>query len=114
MTSASSASKPVASAFPARSGEEWEAWFRRLSAELDTMEADTDSIVTDDRAVIGNDVGYSVLELTQTLAIGDRAATFDCIATIVWKLTPLGWRRARWHGSPIRADVPDGFGPAAR
>ena len=52
-------------------------------------------------------LGYSVVEFRQTLTIGDHTASFDCVATIIWKHTARGWREARWHGSVVSADVPD-------
>ncbi len=50
--------------------------------------------------------GYSVLDFTQTLTVGDHVATFECVATIIWKRTAAGWREARWHASVISSDVP--------
>ncbi len=52
------------------------------------------------------DLGYSVLEFRQSLAIGRHEATFDCVATIIWKRTDSGWREARWHASVVSSDVP--------
>jgi len=90
-----------------RNRSEWEAWFRSLFAQLATLGAVTDSEVLAYDAVAGEDLGYSVLEFRQSLTVGGHTATFDCIATIVWKLTADGWREARWHGSVIHRDIPD-------
>jgi hypothetical protein len=91
---------------PIRDRAGWEAWFHELFATLDSMDALTDSTIVDYRAVAGADLGYSVLDFTQTLSVGTHVATFECVATIVWKHTDAGWREARWHASVISADVP--------
>lgn len=94
------------SARPIRSRGEWEDWFTGLFATLETMDASTDSVILDYQAVDHGTLGYGVLEFRQTLTVGTHVATFDCIATIVWKLTATGWREARWHASVISSDVP--------
>jgi ketosteroid isomerase-like protein len=90
-----------------RTRADWEAWFHGLFATLDTMHARTDSDIVDYHASTSGDLAYSVLEFRQYLSVGDATATFDCIATIVWKRTPDGWREARWHASVIDSDVPE-------
>lgn len=94
-----------------RSRDEWEAWFRRLFSELDAMGAGTDSEILAYDAVEGADLGYSVVEFRQSLTLGDTIAHFDCVATIVWKRTPQGWKEARWHVSLLSADVPEPEAP---
>lgn len=96
-----------------RTRAEWEAWFHELFATLDALGADTDSEIVDYQAVRTDDLGYSVLEFRQTLSVGEHVATFDCIATIVWKRTSAGWREARWHASVISSDVPAELAAAA-
>jgi len=96
-----------------RTRVEWEAWFRGLFGTLSEMQAETDSEVLDYTAVQSDDLGYSVLEFRQTLSVTGLVASFECIATIVWKRTPEGWREARWHASVISSDVPDGLLPTA-
>ncbi len=64
-------------------------------------------------AVRESGLGYSVLEFRQTLTVGPHTATFDCVATIIWKQTIRGWREARWHASVISSVVPDELKPAA-
>jgi ketosteroid isomerase-like protein len=85
----------------------WEQWFHELFATLTAMGATTDSVVDDYRAMMAGDLGYSVLDFTQTLSVGEHTASFVCVATIIWKRTPDGWREARWHASVVSADVPD-------
>ena len=104
---------PAGQARPIRDRAGWEAWFHELFATLDSMHAATDSTIVDYQAVAGVDLGYSVLDFTQTLAVGDHVATFECVATIVWKRTDAGWREARWHASVISADVPEALQPGA-
>jgi ketosteroid isomerase-like protein len=94
-----------------RTRREWEDWFRRLFAELDAAGAVTDSEITNYDAVAGTDLGFGVVEFRQTLAVGDDAGHFDCVATIVWKQTKKGWREARWHVSLLSSDVPSALGP---
>jgi ketosteroid isomerase-like protein len=98
---------PAGNARPIRTRAEWEAWFHELFATLDAMSARTDSIVLDYHAVRESELGYSVLEFRQTLTVGSHTATFDCVATIIWKQTVRGWREARWHASVISSDIPD-------
>ena len=98
---------PSGSARPIRNRLEWERWFHELFATLDALGAATDSEVLSYKAVQEKNLGYSVLEFRQFLTIGEHVATFDCIATIVWKRTPAGWREARWHGSVISSNVPE-------
>lgn len=92
---------------PIRDRAGWERWFRELFSTLDAMGATTDSRIDDYQAVATDDLGYSVLDFTQTLAVGGHVASFECVATIVWKRTPAGWREARWHASVISSHVPD-------
>ncbi len=98
---------PAGSARVIRSKDEWAQWFRELFATLETLGATTDSEILSYKAVREQSLGYSVLEFRQSLTIGDHTATFDCVATIVWKKTDRGWREARWHGSVISSEVPD-------
>lgn len=101
---------PSGASVAIRTRADWEHWFHQLFAQLDALAAATDSQILDYVAVDGQSLGYSVLDFRQTLTIGDRTAAFDCLATIIWKSTPDGWREARWHASVISSDIPDGFG----
>lgn len=92
-----------------RTRDEWEAWFRRLFSELDAVGASTDSEILDYQATATPDMGFSVVEFRQSLGMGTLTAHFDCVATIVWKRTPQGWKEARWHVSLLSTDLPDGF-----
>lgn len=47
-----------------------------------------------------------MLEFRQYLEIGGHTATFDCVATLIWKRTANGWREARWHCSVLSQNVP--------
>jgi hypothetical protein len=104
---------PTGQARVIRTASEWSRWFRELFATLDALRADTDSEIINYQAVRDQSFGYSVVEFRQSLTVGDSTATFDCIATIVWKKTARGWREARWHGSVISSQIPDGFGELA-
>ncbi len=97
---------PAGNARPIRDRSGWEAWFRELFATLDSMGATTDSTIDDYQVVVTDEMSYSVLDFTQTLTVGDHVASFECVATIIWKLTPDGWRESRWHASVISSDVP--------
>jgi hypothetical protein len=101
---------PSGSSVAIRTRADWEHWFHRLFAQLDALHAATDSEILDYVAIEGPTLGYSVLDFRQTLTMGDLTATFDCIATIIWKSTSDGWREARWHASVLSTDIPDGFG----
>ncbi len=91
---------------PIRNRTEWEAWFTTLFATLRSMNATTDSIIRDYRALSQGSLGFGVLEFQQIVKVGTHVATFECVATIVWKLTADGWREARWHASIISSDIP--------
>lgn len=92
-----------------RTRAEWEAWFRRLFSELNAASASTDSEILDYRAMKTSDMGFAVVEFRQSLGIADVTAHFNCVATIVWKATPEGWKEARWHVSLLSTDIPDSF-----
>ena len=98
---------PSGAARPIRDRAGWEAWFHELFSTLDAMGASTDSRIDDYQAIATADMGYSVLDFTQTLTVGTAVASFECIATIVWKHTADGWRESRWHASVISSDVPE-------
>jgi hypothetical protein len=90
-----------------RTREDWEAWFTRLFGELDAAGAATDSEILGYQAIEGVELGFGVVEFRQFLTVAGHTATFDCVATIVWKLTPDGWREARWHVSLLSSDIPE-------
>ena len=99
---------PDGSGVPIRTRAEWEAWFRdSLFPRLEQMGASTDSAITGYEALVNGDLGYGVLDFRQTLTVAGSTATFDCIATLIWKQTPDGWKESRWHCSVISSDVPD-------
>ena len=91
---------------PIRDRPEWEEWFTTLFATMQGMGAATDSFILDYRALSHDTLGFGVLEFRQTLTVGPHVAVFDCVATLVWKLTEQGWREARWHASVVSSDVP--------
>ncbi len=97
---------PDGGSVPIRTRAEWEGWFHNLFATLDTMGADTDSEITGYEAVETDSMGYCVLDFRQTLTVGSSVATFDCIATIIWKRVDGRWLESRWHCSVIDSDVP--------
>lgn len=94
-----------------RTRAEWEQWFRTLFATLGSMGARTDSEVTRYDAQESAAMGFSALEFRQLLGLGEHQATFECVATIVWKRTATGWKEARWHVSIVSADVPEAMRP---
>lgn len=96
-----------------RTRAEWEDWFHTLFATLTTMAAATDSEVLAYDAVAGPDLGYGVLEFRQSLTVGSATATFDCVATIVWKRDGERWVESRWHCSVLSSDVPAELAAAA-
>lgn len=98
---------PSGASVMVRTRQDWEAWFHGLFAVLAGLGAETDSLVLDYRAFVDDRLGWSVLEFRQYLELGEHVATFDCVATIIWKRTPDGWREARWHCSVLSQDIPD-------
>ena len=91
---------------PIRNRVEWEQWFTALFATLKDMDAATDLVILDYQALKRGSLGFGVLEFQHTLTAGPNVATVDCVATIVWKRTPTGWREARWHASIVSSDIP--------
>lgn len=99
---------PDGSGVPIRTRAEWEAWFRdSLFPKLAAMGATTDSEITGYEALHDGNLGYGVLDFRQTLSVAGTKATFDCIATLIWKRTPSGWKESRWHCSVISSDIPE-------
>jgi len=98
---------------PIRDRAQWEEWFTTLFAKLEGMNAATDSVILDYKALSQGALGFGVLEFRQTLTVGSHVATFECVATIIWKLTAQGWREARWHASIISSDIPAALRSAA-
>jgi hypothetical protein len=88
----------------------WESWFVQLFAQLDAMDAATDTLVTRYDAVDWGGTGMGVVDFTQLLTVGGLTGRFHCIVTIVWKLVDGRWTEARWHASLLDTDLPDGFG----
>lgn len=52
-----------------RTRQGWENWFPRLFAELEAASAGTDSVITGYQALFGSDMGFSVVEFTQSLTM---------------------------------------------
>ncbi|MGB7979692.1 MAG: nuclear transport factor 2 family protein [Candidatus Nanopelagicales bacterium] len=99
---------PDGSGVPIRTRPEWEAWFRdSLFPRLEAMGAATDSEILGYQALRRGDLGYGVLDFRQTLTVAGVVATFDCIATLIWKRTSSGWVESRWHCSVISSEVPE-------
>ena len=96
----------VGSERPIRTRGEWERWFTTMFASLDGMGAETSAVILDYQGLRQGALGFGVLEFRQILRAGRHVATADCVATIIWKLTPTGWREARWHASVISSQAP--------
>jgi len=92
-----------------RTRAEWEGWFQGLFAQLSAASAATDSEIQAYQAIETEELGYSVVEFRQSLTIGELTAYFDCVATVIWKATPDGWKESRWHVSLLSTDIPAGF-----
>jgi hypothetical protein len=105
---------PTGGAEVIRDREGWETWFVQLFAQLDAMDATTDTLVTRYDAVDWGTSGMGVVDFTQTLTVGGLTGLFHCIVTIVWKRVGDRWVEARWHASLLDTELPEGFGqPAA-
>jgi hypothetical protein len=77
----------------------WEAWFRGLFAQLDTMQAQTWSEITNYEAVQTAEMGYSVVDFDQLLVLPGQRLRFSCLSTIIWKKVGEEWKEARYHSS---------------
>ena len=88
----------------------WESWFVQLFAQLDAMDAATDTLVSRYDAVDWGTTGMGVVDFTQLLTVGGLMGRFHCIVTIVWKRVGDRWIEARWHASLLDTDLPEGFG----
>lgn len=91
----------------------WESWFVQLFAQLDAMDAATDTLIDRYDAVDWGGTGMGVVDFTQLLTVGGLTGRFHCIVTIVWKRQDDRWIEARWHASLLRTELPEGFGQAA-
>ncbi len=91
----------------------WESWFVQLFAQLDAMDATTDTEIHRYDAVNWDQTGMSVVEFVQTLTVGGLTGRFRCIVTIVWKRQTNRWVEARWHASLLDTELPPGFGATA-
>ena len=91
----------------------WESWFVQLFAQLDAMDAATDTLIDRYDAVDWGGTGMGVVDFTQLLTVGGLTGRFHCIVTIVWKRQGDRWIEARWHASLLRTELPEGFGQAA-
>lgn len=87
---------------------EWENWFHTLFDQLDAMNAETTTDILDYQALKRGELGYSVVDFRQNLTVKPHTAHFYCVATIIWKQTPNGWKESRWHCSVIRVE-PNGM-----
>jgi hypothetical protein len=93
-----------------RTRADWETWFVQLFAQLDAMDATTDTLIERYDAVDWGDTGMGVVEFDQLLTVGGLTGHFHCIVTIVWKRDGDRWTEARWHASLLHTDLPAGFG----
>lgn len=84
--------------------EEWENWFQTLFARLDGMNAQTATEIQKYQAMVSGEMGYSVVDFCQLLAVDGNVARFNCVATIIWKQTSEGWKESRWHCSLINVE----------
>jgi hypothetical protein len=101
---------PTGGAEVIRDREGWETWFVQLFAQLDAMDATTDTSVTRYDAIDWGSTGMGVVDFTQTLTVAGQTGRFHCIVTIVWKRVGDRWVEARWHASLLDTELPDGFG----
>jgi hypothetical protein len=90
----------------------WEARLRSLFGQLAAMGAATDSRITGaSRASEPTWASPGCFRPAPRHRPG-RTGTFECTATIVWKLTPDGWKELCWHVSIISADLPEALAAA--
>ncbi len=82
----------------------WEEWFTGLFAQLDALRAQTWSEITGYQAVLGGDMGYSVVDFNQILVTEDEKLRFGVIATIIWKRVDGRWKEARYHSSLLAVE----------
>jgi hypothetical protein len=91
----------------------WESWFVQLFAQLDAMDATTDTLIQRYDTVDWGTTGMGVVDFVQLLTVGGQSGRFHCIVTIVWKRVGDRWIEARWHASLLHTELPEGFGQAA-
>ncbi|MFN0049937.1 MAG: nuclear transport factor 2 family protein [Cytophagales bacterium] len=82
-----------------RNRAEWENWFKGLFTNLDQLNAQTWSEITNYEAVQFLDAGYSVVDFDQIFIAGEQKLKFSVISTIIWKLVNGHWKEARYHSS---------------
>lgn len=71
---------------------------------LDDMNAHTSTEIQKYQALEQTDMGYSVVDFCQLLSVGGQTARFNCVVTIIWKRTEVGWKESRWHCSLISTE----------
>ncbi len=77
----------------------WERWFTGLFEQLERMQAQTWSEITNYEAMESAEMGYSVVDFDQMFIAGNQRMRFSVLATIIWKKTEHGWQEARYHSS---------------
>ncbi|MEI3868364.1 nuclear transport factor 2 family protein [Microbacterium sp. CCNWLW134] len=81
----------------------WDAYMTTNFAAMRAAGAALSSRVTGYHGEEAGEMGYSVVRFVQRVQIGETVIENPCVATIVWKRTPEGWKEARWHCSPAPA-----------
>ena len=84
---------------------DWAPRLRRFFVLVEALNATTDSEITGYRAVETSELGYSVVEFRQDVVGAAFIATFDCVATIIWRPSDDGWQEACWHCSVVDRQV---------
>ncbi len=84
----------------------WENWFSNFFAQMEAMEAEAYTEIMNYRVRTYPAVAWSVVDFCQHLKVQGQPMKYFCAATIVWKLTPDGWKEARWHCSLIDGPLP--------
>ena len=84
----------------------WERWFQTLFGQLHDMQATTRTDILNYQVRLSPDMAYSVVQFCQYLKVQEQHLRFFCVATVIWKPTPAGWKEALWHCSLIEGPVP--------
>lgn len=78
----------------------WENWFKGLFVQLQKMEAETWSVITQYEEFTTSELSYSVVDFDQFFVHEGKTLKFDVIATIIWKKVGENhWQESRYHSS---------------
>lgn len=82
--------------------KEWEAYMENNMIAMQSLDAKLSFEISEYNERVANELAMVVVKFQQQVHLPESPkSVYDCIATIVWKQSPDGWKEARWHCSRI-------------